>query len=104
MAGLLLALLVSYMVGVTVFVHSHDVDGIMVTHSHPFTSANHSHSSSQVQSIALLSHFYGLEHCGIEEMGHYAADERELCFESLPVNVIKACGACLLLRAPPVCY
>lgn len=103
MAGLLLALLLSYKVGVTMFVHTHNVDGTMVAHSHPFTNSNHSHSSSQVQSIALLSQFYGLEHCGIEEVRHYAADEGELCFENLSVNVIKACGACVLLRAPPVC-
>ncbi|MDR2533550.1 MAG: hypothetical protein LBC81_02045 [Tannerellaceae bacterium] len=55
----LLAVFVSYVANTTLFVHTHIVDGQLVTHSHPYRGApdspGHGHSSTQLQTIAQLS-------------------------------------------------
>ena len=53
-AFFLLTLFVSYWCGVTLFTHSHKVNGIVVVHSHPF-KAEHSHSSIQFETISFIS-------------------------------------------------
>ena len=37
------------------FVHVHVIDGVKIVHSHPYSGSNHSHSSSQIHSIAYAS-------------------------------------------------
>ena len=55
----LLALFVSYVANTTLFIHTHIVDGQLVTHSHPYRGApdnpGHGHSSAQFQTIVQLS-------------------------------------------------
>lgn len=43
--------------GTTLFVHSHDIDGVSIVHSHPYTGlpTSHSHSSSHANLIARLA-------------------------------------------------
>jgi hypothetical protein len=64
LADLLLVVFCSYMISISCFTHSHIVNGQLLTHSHPYkgTSANpeHSHTTAQFVSIALLSHFVTL--------------------------------------------
>ena len=59
-AGFLLLLFCSYRVSITCFVHSHVVDGRIITHSHPYRGVpdnpGHSHSSAQLLLIEFLSH------------------------------------------------
>lgn len=52
----LLALFVTYQASVTAFTHVHYVNGVLITHSHPFHN-QHSHSATSLIVIGLLSHF-----------------------------------------------
>lgn len=52
----LLALFVAYQASVTAFTHVHYVNGVLITHSHPFHN-QHSHSATSLIVIGLLSHF-----------------------------------------------
>lgn len=101
-AVLLLALLMTYKVSVTMFMHTHVVDGVAVAHSHPFTSSNHSHSSSQIIVIGQLSTFNGVEHASYDEINVLDNNVEEIEISNLELNVINAYVACVLLRAPPV--
>ncbi len=59
-----LCLLILYMVfqaGTSVFPHTHIVDGEKMVHSHPYSSANHTHTEDQVAAIELLSNVQTLE-------------------------------------------
>lgn len=98
---LLLALFLSYNVGITMFVHIHIIDGVAVTHSHPFTSSNHSHTSSQLVVIGQLSSFQGLESSVSNEIAVFHNGEEELNFDNHKLNVINACVDHAMLRAPP---
>lgn len=102
-AVLLMALLMAYKVSVTMFVHTHDVDGTMVVHSHPFTNSHHSHSSSQILIIGQLSSFNGVEHAVYEEFKVYHNSVEEIEFIKQNLNVINPGEECVSLRAPPVC-
>lgn len=102
-AVLLLALLMTYKISVTMFVHTHDVDGTMVAHSHPFTNSHHSHSSSQILVIGQLSSFNGVEHTAYEEIKVYHNGVEEIEYVKQNPNVINAGEQCISLRAPPAC-
>ncbi|NDV65123.1 hypothetical protein [Bacteroides sp. 224] len=53
---LLPVLFISYLAGITLFTHSHVVNGVTIVHSHPFNEdAEHSHSTTEFQLIHLLS-------------------------------------------------
>ena len=95
-AVLLLALLMTYKVAVTMFVHTHNVEGTMVAHSHPFTNSNHSHSSSQI----LVN---GLEHAVCDEIKVYHNSVEEIEYVTHDLNVINERETGISLRAPPVC-
>ncbi len=50
-------LFISYMAGITLFTHSHVVNGVTIVHSHPFKKDSpHSHTTVEFQLIHLLSH------------------------------------------------
>ncbi len=52
-------LFISYMAGITLFTHSHVVNGVTIVHSHPFKKGSeHSHTTVEFQLIHLLSHVY----------------------------------------------
>jgi hypothetical protein len=59
----LLTFFCGYFVSVTLFPHSHLVDGITVVHSHPYKShqgnnpINHNHSKEELIFIQFISHF-----------------------------------------------
>lgn len=53
----LLLLFLAYNGSITLFTHSHTINGKFVTHSHPFSPKGHQHSSSEVQHISLLTDF-----------------------------------------------
>lgn len=52
----MLALFVAYQASITAFTHVHYVNGVLITHSHPFHN-QHSHSTDSLIVIGLLSHF-----------------------------------------------
>ena len=50
-------LFISYMAGITLFTHSHVVNGVTIVHSHPFKKRlSHGHTTVEFQLIHLLSH------------------------------------------------
>lgn len=50
-------LFISYMAGITLFTHSHVVNGVTIVHSHPFKKDSpHSHTTVEFQLIHLLNH------------------------------------------------
>jgi hypothetical protein len=64
LASFLLVVFCSYMVSITCFTHTHVINGQLVTHSHPYkgtpSNPEHSHTTTQLISIALLSYFVTL--------------------------------------------
>lgn len=50
----LLLVFASYWCGITLFTHSHVVNGVIVVHSHPF-KAGHTHTDTQLETIFYLS-------------------------------------------------
>ena len=56
-AGLLLFLLFTqYWCSITLFAHSHMVNGVVIVHSHPY-KAEHAHTQAQFETILYLSLF-----------------------------------------------
>lgn len=53
----LLVLFIMYQASITAFTHVHYVNGVMITHSHPF-HGTHSHSQTSLLVIGHLSAFY----------------------------------------------
>jgi uncharacterized membrane protein YraQ (UPF0718 family) len=46
------------MVGTAAFNHTHVINGMVVTHSHPYNNPLHQHSSAQFHTIFYLSHWF----------------------------------------------
>lgn len=59
-------LFIGYQICITSFAHVHYVNGVLISHSHPFSDANHSHQKTEFTFIAKLSHFTALELEAIE--------------------------------------
>lgn len=57
---LLLSLFLSYQVCITVFGHVHMVGSSMLVHSHPYKTAQHTHTDGQLHTLAQLSHLVGV--------------------------------------------
>lgn len=49
-------LFIAYLGGITLFTHSHVVNGVIIVHSHPF-KGEHQHTETQVETIFFLSSF-----------------------------------------------
>ena len=50
-------LFISYMAVITLFTHSHVVNGVTIVHSHPFKKGSeHSHTTVEFQLLHLLNH------------------------------------------------
>lgn len=52
----LLLLFIAYLGGLTLFTHSHVVNGVIIVHSHPF-KGQHEHTEVQLETIFFLSSF-----------------------------------------------
>ncbi|TCO93725.1 hypothetical protein EV202_10616 [Bacteroides heparinolyticus] len=50
-------LFIAYLGGITLFTHSHVVNGVIISHSHPF-KGEHEHSEAEVETIFFLSSFF----------------------------------------------
>ncbi len=99
----LLALYTVFQLGITVFPHEHILNGEKLVHSHPYSNANHSHSSDQAVAIARLSSVQALK----AETSISQAIERPMLY-ALELNtysiILKAPHThCVSLRAPPFC-
>lgn len=95
-------LFIWYMVSISSFYHSHNIGGVKVNHSHPF-SAEHQHSQNQIDTITLLSALSALGDIlpNIEEDAHFSMCG-VLLFLVAPLFVKEISSRCKSLRAPPV--
>ncbi len=49
-------LFILYWGGITLFAHTHVVNGVIMVHSHPF-KASHQHSQAEAETILILDHY-----------------------------------------------
>jgi len=104
----LLFLFIGYFGSITLFFHSHIINGVTIVHSHPFNSDNGAgstnvpHSEKQLLLIQLLSVFFTT----VITVAFADVILRSLLYE-IPVGNIEerydfSCGYCTYsLRAPP---
>ena len=95
-------LFISYLAGITLFTHSHVVNGVTIVHSHPFSKdKGHSHTIAQFQLIHILNHF-SVDDAIIWPI-LLAAITVVLCvlLTKLENNYRNFCRGILSLRAPP---
>ncbi len=100
--GLVLIFL-SYYSGISLFTHTHVVNGVMIAHSHPFAEDTHNHSETQILAFNKAGHFQSAE---IAEFETITAEWHELyelsCCRDVFYRVsIHSVG--VNLRAPPCC-
>ncbi|MCD8185930.1 MAG: hypothetical protein LUD68_05595 [Rikenellaceae bacterium] len=102
--AVLLALLISFIAGTTLFTHTHIVDGKLITHSYPYSEApdtgEHTHTSTEYALIASLS-LWLMWAVAVElffRLFALRAVPRNRYAETLPVNDVRLH---LSLRGPP---
>ena len=100
---LLMLVMVFNIAGTTLFVHSHDIDGVSIVHSHPYTGlpTSHSHSSSHANLIARLASVDML----LAEPLTLSTSNTEIEAKSPCLRVYLSsvwCAAQQQLRAPPM--
>ena len=99
--GIILTLLIaSYFVCLSQCLHTHIVDSKLITHSHPYKTASHTHSGAEVLLIKTLSNFE------TEILTHNIDISPDLSLISETNNIIyphveQIYFAHLSLRAPP---
>ncbi len=96
----MLILFIAYQASIIAFTHVHYVNGVLITHSHPFHTA-HSHSKTSLLVIGHLSAFSSCE-ADVYELQHpmlplLAVLEAESATPTAKGKVIRM----LSLRAPP---
>lgn len=98
-SGFLLALFISFQASISLFTHTHIVDGATIVHSHP-GAEDHQHNGQQFLTIALASHiaFEDVKSFNIEKA------EQNICEiltlpDIQPIAVGTYCA--ISLRAPP---
>ncbi|WP_274950251.1 hypothetical protein [Bacteroides cutis] len=96
----LLVLFIAYQASITAFTHVHYVNGVLVTHSHPFHN-KHSHSDASLLVIGLLSHFISSEPDCCEQLHPMCPLLTVLRVESGSVAVKGKAYRVISLRAPP---
>ena len=99
-------LFISYMAGITLFTHSHVVNGVTIVHSHPFKKGTkHEHMSVEFQLIHFLTHVQTTD-AGIIPV--FAAFTALLLCTLLwcPQRIGRhaSCAGVVSLRAPPSPY
>ena len=97
-------LFIAYLGGITLFTHSHVVNGVIIVHSHPF-KGEHSHTEAQVETIFFLSSFVASSLPAIL----FVASALLVLLRVLSVPAVEhikcvlvRCG--ISLRAPPVVH
>lgn len=84
------------------FYHTHIVDNQTVTHSHPYSKSEHTHSSAEFQLITMNSLHLALLAvvCLLLNLIKFARQQQFFIKSDNVVSLFK--GALLSLRAPPV--
>ena len=97
-------LFISYMAGITLFTHSHVVNGVTIVHSHPFKKGSeHSHTTVEFQLIHLLNHVLVTDSGLIPTFAVAALSLLCILFIRPQVEPYhRSCPGVISLRAPPV--
>lgn len=105
LAGWLLVLFVGYLAGATLFYHTHIVNGIRITHSHPFSQApdtgNHTHTAAGFATIAQLTLILMLAASFYALLRVFALRAARMKPCHTPIHIVRAVSV-PSLRAPPV--
>lgn len=98
---MLLTLFLAYQASITMFAHVHYVNGVMIVHSHPSADSDHSHSQSQILTLAQVSEWAGTEpvFVTLAEVSLAVFDTIECERVSRTLSDIHS--HCISLRAPP---
>lgn len=96
-----LVLFIIYQTSITAFTHVHSINGVLITHSHPF-HGTHSHSKASLVVIGQLSTFCSPE-ANVYENQHpmralLAVLKAEPATPTVKGDIVRV----LSLRAPPV--
>lgn len=97
----LLTLFVIYYTVTTLYAHIHEVNGVVVVHSHPFTE-HHSHSSGQTLTLHFLSTFVSLDWHATDPVCLDLPLLYLLTFHFNAFHTLSSYGEGIYLRAPPV--
>ena len=97
----LLTLFVAYQASITMFSHIHYVNGVMIVHSHPSADDEHTHTPSQILTLAQVSEWAGTEpvFVTLSEVSLAVFDTLECERASRTLSDIHS--HCISLRAPP---
>lgn len=90
--------------GITLFNHSHVVNGVVIVHSHPY-SGEHNHTGKAIETIFFLAEILsldGLQSDCIDELRVFQTGE--IVFPVLPGIVRAVMHEMLSLRAPPAMF
>ena len=101
-AVILLALFSCYYAGISLFFHTHIVNGSTVVHSHLGGSADHNHSDSQYAVIDILSHFQSesaVGYIGVPSPFFLLSESYIVYYAPVCLNVEQAVNT---LRGPPM--
>ena len=100
-AVILLALFSCYYAGISLFFHTHIVNGSTVVHSHLGGSADHNHSDTQYAVIDILSTFQseGAVECDVCPTPFFLLSDS--CHEYQAPSVLGESVQALTLRGPP---
>ena len=98
---MLLTLFLAYQASITMFAHVHYVNGVMIVHSHPATDSEHTHTQSQILTLAQVSEWAGTEpvFVTLAEVSLSVFDTLECERVSRTLSDIHS--HCISLRAPP---
>ena len=99
----LLTLFVAYQASITMFSHIHYVNGVMIVHSHPSADDEHTHTASQILTLAQVSEWTGTEpvFVTLAEVSLSVFDTLECERKSRTLTDLYA--HFISLRAPPFC-
>jgi len=98
----LLVLFIMYQASITAFTHVHYVNGVMITHSHPF-DGKHKHTKSELVVIDRLSHAVTLENHITYDFKPFFRVLFSLEQERLLAHVSQSFFQIPSFRAPPFC-
>lgn len=98
---MLLTLFLAYQASITMFAHVHYVNGVMIVHSHPAADSEHTHTQSQILTLAQVSEWAGTEPVFVTlgEVSLSVFDTLECERVSRTLSDIHS--HCISLRAPP---
>lgn len=99
-AAFLTILMVGYFASITLCLHTHEVDGVVVMHSHPYQSSSHTHSNAQINLFSHLNNFESfISHDIIVKTPDLLVVGERIEFNSY--GVFSICVEYSSLRAPP---